>query len=137
MSMFNIGKSCVFSAVSGVVTLDGKPVANAQINRQAKWQKSGSDQTQTDASGNFSFPPMYQSSIMKFMPAEFVTHQTIHIVHDGKEYLAWESTKRAPEENSELGGKPIKMTCELSKEPEVVLVGRTAIDGVCSLEGVD
>jgi len=134
MSILNLGKACVFSTVTGVVTQNGQPLENAEIKRNVTWQKKDADQTRTDSNGRFSFPSIFHNSLMKYFPAEFVSHQTITIHHDGKQYLAWETTKRETEENSELGGKAINLSCELSNEPSVKYAGKRGIDGICTWE---
>lgn len=132
MSIFNLGKACIFSAVQGTVTLEGKPVSNAQVKRHANWQSEKSDETTTDDQGQFSFPPMFSKSVMKYLSGQFTSNQTMEVIYEGKTYTIWKTTKWSEEENAELGGKPLRLTCELSKEPEVKFVGRYGIDGVCS-----
>ena len=134
MSIFDVGKACVFSEVSGVVTHEGEPVAGATIRRIAKWQKEQEDQTVTAADGSFHFAPMYQRSVVKLLPAEFVAHQRLLIEHQGEEVLMWYTTKRNTEENSELNGKPLKFRCELTDEPWFDRNYRASIKTICTWE---
>ncbi|TQV66927.1 carboxypeptidase regulatory-like domain-containing protein [Exilibacterium tricleocarpae] len=132
MSIFDVGKACVFSEVSGVVTYRGEPVPGATVRRIAKWQKEKQDSTTTDADGRFHFEPMYQRSAVKLIPAEFVAHQRLLIEHQGEEVLLWFTTKRSTEENSELNGKPLKFTCELTNEPRFDRNYRASIKTLCT-----
>lgn len=134
MSLFNLGKACVFSKVRGTVTRNGEPIVEATIIRDVTWQKNSKDRTSSDTNGDFVFPAIYHHSLMKYMPAEFVAHQTITIIHNDKTYLAWETTKRETDENAELGGKSIHLKCELANEPTVKYEGRRGIDGICTWE---
>lgn len=134
MSVFDIGKACVFSQVKGQVTFEGKPVSGAKIVRIAKWQKEETDETMTDSEGNFELPPMYHRSVVKLLPAEFVTSQRLMVIHDNKEYGIWFTTKRAPEENSELNGKPLAFKCELTDEPRFDHSYRASIKTICTWE---
>ena len=58
MSIFDAGKVCVFSAISGTLLKDGKPVAGAKLVRSAEWQSKKQDETVTDEQGYFEFPHM-------------------------------------------------------------------------------
>ena len=49
----DIGKVCLFSAMSGVITLDGKPVAGALLKRTVDHQKPKSDETDWFSNINF------------------------------------------------------------------------------------
>ncbi|WP_407661774.1 DUF6795 domain-containing protein [Microbulbifer donghaiensis] len=57
---------------------------------------------------------MYESSITKLLPMEFISAQTIAVHHNDQEYKIWIYAKRQPKKNFELDGQPIKLTCELS-----------------------
>ena len=132
MSIFDVGRACVFSEVSGVVTYKGEPVSGATIRRVAKWQKEQEDRTVTAADGSFYFGPMYQRSVLKLLPAEFVAHQRLLIEHLGQEVLMWSTTKRNTEENAELNGKPLKFSCELTDEPRFDRNYRASIKTICT-----
>lgn len=134
MSIFDVGRACVFSAVSGVVTCNGEPVAGATIRRVAKWQKEQEDRRVTAADGSFSFEPMYQRSVAKLLPAEFVAHQRLLIEYQSQEVLMWFTTKRNAEENAELNGKPLRFSCELTDEPRFDRNYRAAIKTICTWE---
>jgi hypothetical protein len=45
-----------------------------------------------------------------------VVGQQLSIVIDGEEKIFWSNAKRKAEENSEFGGAPFSVVCELSDE---------------------
>ncbi len=121
MSIMNAGKSCVFSSVDVVVTRSGVPVSGAEVVRTSEWQKEQVETTTTDDRGHFTFPALYHASVSKFVPfSEFVASQSIVVKVDGEEYEIWANGKRDPKENSEFGGQPIQLTCELSEDVRLV-----------------
>ena len=46
----------------------------------------------------------------------------------------WFTTKREAEENAELNGQPLKLTCELTDEPRFDRNYRAAIKTICAWE---
>lgn len=131
MSLFDTGKSCVFSSVEGILTFNGHPASGAEIKRSVEWQKEKQDSAQADSQGKFSLPALYQRSAMKLIPSEFVAAQHMVVVYQGKEYPIWETAKRSEEENAELEGKPLIFTCELTDEPEFTHLTLTSIKSNC------
>lgn len=116
MSILDAGKSCVFSEVNGVLLFQGKPAAGAVVKRQVEYQDKEADQTTADEAGRFSLPALYQRSMVKFLPAEFVAAQSLVVEYQGQEYKIWSNTKRKPEPNAELGGQPLNLRCEITGE---------------------
>jgi hypothetical protein len=120
-SMFKV---CLFSPVKGKVVLKGQPIAGAVIERSCKWnwkKTEQTDQTTTDANGEFSMPGIYSwMGVVQLVPHEPVIHQKIEIKHDGKTYGAWYSYKGDYDEFGELdgvlGGKSIDLLCELEQK---------------------
>lgn len=110
----------MFSPVDGVVTLAGKPVSGAEITRSYKWQGpdlSGKESVTSDTQGRFHFDATFESAILpSLFPHNPSILQEIMIQHHGKEYEAWMFMKGNYDENGELGGKPIKVSCELNDE---------------------
>lgn len=110
-------KTCLFSAVSGTIKLNGEPVANARIKRV-----SGEhiDEAKTDENGYFNMPSVFDTSISnairKFVPSQFVSPQTVYVYVDGIEYQILDAVKRREKEFSESRGKPWIVTCELKDE---------------------
>ena len=128
-----MGKMVLFSAVRGTVLQDGKPVAGAAIEREfdCAWKsEKGRDSTTSDSAGAFSMPVIVRSSFLgSVLPHEPLIKQTITITHGGKSHKAWVLFKRDYEENGELDGKPIVMTCKLGTEPQ----RRGEVFGICEL----
>ena len=130
----SMGKFCLFSAVEGVVLERGQPVPGAQIERSYSWtwkKQQGTDQASTDAQGRFQFPAIQGSSFFRgFLPHEPMVEQTILIHHGGKTYKAWMFDKRNYEQNGELAGKPIVLSCSLETEPR----HSGKVFGICELK---
>ena len=129
-----MGKMVLFSAVRGTVLLQGQAVAGAVVEREFEWawkSESGRDSTRTDGNGQFSLPAITRSSFLgSLLPHEPVVRQVISIDHGGKRYKAWATFKRDYDDNGELDGKPIVMTCRLEAEPQ----RRGEIFGICELQ---
>lgn len=129
-----MGKMVLFSGVKGQVLLNGKPVGGAAVEREFEWawkSEKGRDTTLTDADGRFSMAPITRSSFLgSLLPHEPVVRQVITIDHGGKRYKAWATFKRDYDENGELDGKPIVMTCRLDTEPQ----RRGEVFGICELQ---
>ena len=110
-------KTCLFSAISGTITLNGKPVANARIKRVAG---EHIDESKTDENGYFSMSSVFDTSISnairKFVPSQFVSPQRLYVYVDGMEYQILDSVKRREKEFSESLGRPWIVTCELTDE---------------------
>lgn len=127
-----MAKMVMFSAVSGQVLQDGKPVAGAVVEREFRWSwksETGTDSTQTDAQGAFKLPVIERSSFMgSLMPHEPFVRQTILIKHGGKTHKAWMFDKGNYKLDGEIG-KPIVMTCHLEKEP----THHGDVFGICEL----
>lgn len=131
MSLGDVGKVCLFSAMSGTITLDGKPVANARLVRTGDRDGPIIDETVTDKNGYFEFPAMFERTITKFLPQEFVASQKIVVSHNNKDYKVWRSVKRSPKENAESRGKRLIVTCELNSEEKSIVVDRVPIHSLC------
>lgn len=132
MSVTDAGKVCLFSGISGVITLDGKPVANARIVRKADRDGEKQDETTTDSEGRFSLPPMFERTIAKYLPQEFAASQNITVFHGSQSYSIWRGVKRRPEENTESRGKPLMVACELGAEEKMIKVNNSPIISLCT-----
>lgn len=131
MGFFDAGRVCLFSGISGIITLEGKPVANARVLRSADRDGVKKDETTTDENGYFELPPMYERTVTKLLPMEFAASQSIMVILKDKEYEIWSSVKRSPEENSESKGKKMNVTCELLSEERSFMVNRVPIHTRC------
>lgn len=137
MSLAEVGRVCLFSAISGTITLDGKPVANARLVRTGDREGAKVDETVTDENGYFAFLPMYERTITKFLPQEFVASQLIIVHHNGKQYAMWSGVKRKKEENTEARGQPLVVTCELNQDENLKIVEGSPIHSLCSWDAED
>jgi mRNA-degrading endonuclease HigB of HigAB toxin-antitoxin module len=131
MSLFDAGKVCLFSKISGVITLDGKPAANALIVRTVNLTKNKVDETRTDQQGYFEMPAVFQRTVTQFLPQEFVANQEVVVDHQGKKYRVWSAVKRNPGEDSEARGKPFIVRCELNSAERGLIVDRSPIHTLC------
>lgn len=135
MSLRDVGKVCLFSGISGVITLDGEPVVNAKVRRIVGRVFTGGkkiDETTTDENGYFEMPAVFQRTISKYLPQEFVAPQQMFVDYNGKEYFLWEGVKREPGENVESRGKPLVVSCELASEEKNIVVDGSFITSVCT-----
>jgi hypothetical protein len=133
---FDWGRMVLFSAISGTLVKDGKPVAGATITREANFHGfEQTDTTTTDKDGTFSFPTMKRFTLVwQVLPSEPIVHQKIVTRALDKDYEVWYHTKRGYEDNAELKyskrinenywqdllidttTSPITVRCELSNE---------------------
>lgn len=127
---------CLFSGISGVITLDGLPARQAHIRREVtRAHKSGkkTDTAVADENGFFEMPPIFDSVFMaKFWPMEFSVEQTISVAFNSNEYTIWEGIKRKTHEDVESNGKPLVVDCELSRPEKKVRVGGGVIYSKCT-----
>ena len=119
MSIFNAGKTCVFSEVKAQLTLNGETLSGTKVIRRWEWNELKEESTVTDENGNFEFPSVFERSLSRMLPVELVIAQGLYVVIDGEEKKIWSNSKREPEENAEFGGKPIALMCELTNELEI------------------
>lgn len=132
MSLFDLGKICLFSETRGQVVIEGKPVEGVTVIRKVLWQnKTSSETVSTDKDGNFHFNARFTNSFTKFMPVEAVITQNIILQYQGQDYEGWKTNKRDYEENSELNGKPIQLICDLKNKSVVNEEGSQVIKGIC------
>lgn len=150
---------CVFSDVEGRVVLNGKPIANATIERGYSFDadKFKIDKATTDANGYFRLPAIYRYSLLTLLPGEMNIYQEMWIKNGDEKFEAWRLTKHRPLElDSELPDeasgdnydpktydsfanypkRKIKLICDLAKEPswkERYLGGRNRLFGVCTV----
>lgn len=134
MSIFGAGKTCVFSQVNVRLVLNGEPVKNAKVLRSWEWNKRKSDESFTDENGNVSFPPIYESSVSRFLPIELVIGQQLAVDINGEQKVFWTNSKREPDINSEYAGKNFKALCELTNEEELIEEYGSLLVTMCTLE---
>ena len=131
-TMSKNSKTCFFSAISGTITLNGKPVANARIKRVSD---DHIDEKITDEHGYFNMPSVFANPIFSFMsrfiPGQFVSTQKVYIYVDGMEHLLLEGIKRNEAEFTESRGKPWVISCELSDDPIRFRIDGNAFSSRC------
>lgn len=132
MSLLDAGKVCLFSNISGVILMDGKPAANALVKRKVEFSGTQEDETRTDDNGHFELPVIFDRTLTKHLPQEFTVGQEIIVTYKNKEYSIWSGVKRKYDENSESRGKPLVVTCELNSERKFVQVNNQPIFSLCT-----
>lgn len=133
MGMFDFLQVCLFSEVNGVVTLEGKPVAGAELVRTAILNdKTYKDTATTDSEGRYHFDARFTRSINSILPSEPFIYQKMIIHHQGKEIRAWEVDKRNYDIDGEIK-RPLNFTCELTDQDEKKWFGPRAVLGICKI----
>lgn len=132
MSLSTVGQVCLFSKMTGVITLNGEPVAGATLVRTVNLSGDQVDETITDENGNFELPAVFKRTLKKHLPQEFASNQDIVVHHDGEEYRIWSAVKRTPDENSESRGKPLIVSCELTSKESMIMVNKSPIFSLCT-----
>jgi hypothetical protein len=133
---FDWGRVVLFSAISGTLVKDGKPVVGATLTRRAKLGDWYEDTAVTDKDGKFSFETMKAFSLKAhILPHEPVVSQQMFAQVGNTKYDVWYHTKFGYEDNSELmyrtmnaAGRqkinatvnPISVTCEFSADRQHV-----------------
>ncbi|HEY8569130.1 DUF6795 domain-containing protein, partial [Microbulbifer sp.] len=120
MAVLDIGKAYTFSGMNLKITHKGNPAANAKVTRIVEWQKEQVDEFTTDDSGIVTLPEVKERSLSQLLPVQFVAAQVVNVEFEGEEYEIWVNSKMSPEKNSELGGHPLDLECELTREPIAV-----------------
>ena len=131
MGLSDLGRVCLFSAISGTITLEGKPVAGARLVRTGDRDGAKTDEAFTNDQGYFEFPAMYERTITKYLPQEFVAKQKLVVHYKSNTYRMWSAVKRDANENVESRGKPLIVECELSAEESLVVVNGSPIHSLC------
>lgn len=126
----------LFSDMEGIILLDGQPVEGVEVRQNYFWHwgdKKGTNLTTTDAKGRYHFPAITGRSITaNLLPHEPVIDQDVTFVYKGKTFRGWFHSKHNYEDMGELGGKPLRLVCDLKDEP----VGRPEIGsyGICTVQ---
>lgn len=132
MSIFDAGKVCTFSKVSGVILREGKPVAGARVVRETDYQSKHRDETVTDSEGYFEMPSLFERSVTSLLPQEFVVGQTLKVEVAGEEQKIFSGVKRKKEEMTESRGEPFNITCELTDEDVAFYIDGNAFVTRCT-----
>lgn len=129
---------CVFSAMEGTITFQGKPAVGAEVVRKVEWddKQEKPDSIVTDEAGRFSFPVMNRV-LRRLFPVEFVARQDVIVYYRGEEYLIWHMAKGEGKEYEEFGGKLVNFRCELTDELVRVEVKDGLLGTSCKWDAVD
>lgn len=128
----------LFSPLEGVMSYNGKPAAGATIKRHLAWKdKQGeSDEFTVASDGRFSLP--LKTTDYKDNPlSQLVITQTLTVSFDGKNFTVWNLSKMEPDMFTELGGKPVNFTCELSGEERTVRGIRSLGGTICNWDSLE
>ncbi len=137
MSIFDVGKTCVFSEVKVRLLFNGEPVSNAKVTRQWNWNKLKADENMTNDNGDVSFPAVFESSVSRLLPTELIIGQQLSVHINGEEKVFWTNSKREPEENAEYGGALFQAVCELSNEETLIEEYGSLLVTMCKLQAGD
>lgn len=136
MGFFSKPKHCVFSAVSGHLTLNGEPVKNARLVRTGQLGHAKSEVTDeaiTDENGYFEFPDMYQSASEFGGLAAFRVFQRIYLYQEeGVAETIWEGVKKDGDVGSENRGNPWNIQCELTGDKRLYRINDGSFLTMCS-----
>ena len=141
MSFFFKGEeveAVLFSPMEGKITYQGKPAAVAKLKLWTAWKdKTGETEFYyADEHGVFSIPKKtmtYQRNPL----AQLVIKQRITVYFEGQEFIMWEFSKKEEAEFTELGGKPINLTCELTDDERTVRGNRSLGGTNCIWDALD
>ena len=128
----------IFSPMQGQITLNGKPVSNARIERYLKWkdEEGERDYFETDGDGWFEIP-VKQDVVKLSTISQFVIAQEIRVYVDDVEYPIWAKAKREKGLFDELEGKPVNFRCELTDDFARVEAGRGTLLTSCKWDSLD
>lgn len=117
-----MAKLHLFSEVNGVVLKSGTPISGAVVEQEFVWSwndEVGRTSVKTDTLGQFRFPAQVRHSLLaSLLPHEPRIKQTILIRYSGETFQAWLLDKSSYKEDSELGGRPIALICDLDAAVE-------------------
>jgi len=119
-SLFNKGEkieAVLFSPLEGIITFEGQPASGAKIAVNISWkdEEGETENFTADEKGYFSIPIKtmeYHDSAF----AQLSVGQEITVEFKGKEYMIWRDGKSTTHLYGELGGRPVNLVCELTKE---------------------
>lgn len=110
------------SAVEGQILDHGKPVAGLKVQRIISWNMEAEPRTEitsTDKDGRFQFPEVRGAAEFGFLAKLFHVPNIslrIYIPIDGKDYMAYATSKNSYQENVETGLPQIRIKCDLKNK---------------------
>ncbi len=134
--LFQAENYCLFSAMKGTLTFEGKPAVGAKVVRHIEVdKKEPPDFVITDEEGRFSFDTINRKIRQPFL-TEFVVSQDIFVHYQGQEYHIWHLSKVGKmSEYEEFGGKLVNLRCEITDEM-VAVETRALLGTSCVWDGM-
>lgn len=141
MSLFFGGEkveAVLFSPLEGKLTFEGKPAAGAKIKLWLAWKdKEGEFHDYVADDQGFFKIPKHVASYKQNPLAQLVISQNLKVSYAENSFEIWDMSKRDPAEYTELGGKPVNFTCELTQELSTIR-GRRSLGGIaCKWDALD
>jgi len=133
MSLFDFAKICLFSEVNGVVVKDGVPIKGAEVIQTVSYGggEKVRNSTTTNSQGEFHFNALFRHSIRTLLPGASVYDQEIIIKYENQEIPGWIMVKQNRQENTELDGLPISLTCDINSEEQRKTTQSNVVLGIC------
>ncbi len=133
--LFQAENYCLFSAMEGTLTFQGKPAAGAKVVRQIEVdKKEAPDFVIADEAGRFSFDTINRKIRQRL--GEVVISQDIFVHYQGHEYHIWTLGKVGQtSEHEEFGGdKLVDLRCEITNEMVRVEIKKGILGTSCVWE---
>lgn len=128
----------LFSPLEGKITFEGKPASSAVLKLWISWKDPEGEIEifNADENGHFSIP----AKIIKYKSnplAQISIGQMITAEYKGKEYLLWKAGKSSTNLYGELGGRPVNVVCELTKEGMDAHLDSSLLETLCVWSKLD
>ena len=108
----------IFSPMEGMLTADGKPLANIKITRELSWNANEAgviEHFYTDDKGYFKLPLREESFKMSNL-TQFVANQFLTVDINGQEDEIWTCGKLSEDLFGETGNELKSLVCDLSNQ---------------------
>lgn len=131
-------EAVLFSPIEGHITFDGKPVSGAVLKLWIAWkdQEGETEYFKTDENGYFSIPV----KIVKYREsplAQISIGQIITVEYKGENYVIWKAGKSSTNLHGELGGRPVNLICELTKNELDAHLDHALLETICVWEKLE
>ncbi|MDZ4323066.1 MAG: DUF6795 domain-containing protein [Alphaproteobacteria bacterium] len=117
--LFQAENYCLFSAMKGTLTFEGKLAVGAKVVRKIGVigvnKQEEPDFVITDEAGRFSFATINRKIRQQFMEGFFIS-QDVFVLYQGQEYQIWHLSKGGGREYEEFGGRHVNVRCEIKDE---------------------
>jgi hypothetical protein len=131
----------IFSELRGVVLVQGRPVAGAQVVRSWHWDltsERGADAAVTDAEGRFHLPAVLRRGwLRRWLPHEPFVEQTIDVTHAGGTVTVWMLDRRNYRPGGELGPERSAPALAVTIELDAPLAHRGPVYGRATVAPLD